>query len=368
MLAHGDELYGIGTIERIYAGGWPEMTTICLGTGHLYDWLRECGAKVELVEGLSRFRPARNSVQALGAIPGRYAEAKRDAERIHAVVKDRGIRIIHTHWLPQQLIAGHLRRHGYHSVWQINNNMNPRRLLGLGRRLNHQFARWGADLLLPASDFIGQNWDGSGVPMTTVRNAAISISDTLSPMPPIPPIRCLVAGRLVADKGHHLAVDAVLRARREGHDIHLDIFGGPLESPYADALRGKIAAENATQAIQFKGFCDDLRERHVRYHLGLQLRIDPEPCSLWVCETMVDGLPLIATATGGTPELVADGVSGVLIPADDSDALARVLIELAEDPTRLAEMRQAAFTRGQQQFRSERFLAQTLEAYHTHLP
>jgi glycosyltransferase involved in cell wall biosynthesis len=113
------------------------------------------------------------------------------------------------------------------------------------------------------------------------------------------------------------------------------------------------------------GFCGDLRHRHTQYHLGLQCRIDPEPCSLWVCETLVDGLPLLASATGGTPELVDDGVTGYLYAPGSAEDLSRKLVGLCVDRAKLAHMRAAAFDRGQRSFTVARFLRETLDAYDT---
>jgi glycosyltransferase involved in cell wall biosynthesis len=363
MLVQGSERYGIGTIERLYAAHWPELTFVCLGTGPLYDWLRARDARVELVEGLARFTAAR-SLRTLTQLPLVMREARRDARRIHDRLAGRAIRVVHTHWLPQQLIAGSMRRFGYRSVWQINNNMSLRRLGGLGVKLNHRLARWGADLLLPASDFIAANWHACGVPIRTIRNAAAPLWDTPTEPPRDGPVRCLVAGRLEASKGHHVAVEAVKRARQAGCDVTLDLYGGPLQaSAYADSLRTRIAEVGLADAVQLKGFCDDLRRRHREYHLGLQCRLDPEPCSLWVCETLVDGLPLVASRTGGTPELVEDGTTGYLYTAGAADELAERLIELCRDRERLAHMRKAAFERGQRMFTIDRFLRETLEAY-----
>ena len=113
------------------------------------------------------------------------------------------------------------------------------------------------------------------------------------------------------------------------------------------------------------GFEPRLREKHQEYHLGLQCRVTPEPCSLWVCETLVDGLPLVASATGGTPELVDNGVTGVLYEAEDEDDFTAKLIGLLRDPARLREMRAKAFARGQQHFTLQRFISDTLAAYET---
>jgi glycosyltransferase involved in cell wall biosynthesis len=258
-----------------------------------------------------------------------------------------------------------LRRHGYASIWQINNTMNPGRLLGLGKRLNHRLAKWGADLLLPASDAIARHWAGCGVPSITIHNAAVPKFSQPNELPE-QPVRCLVAGRLEHTKGHHLAVEAVASARQAGLDVCLDVYGGPLENnPYADALRAQIAAAGCQDAIQLMGFEPALRDKHQQYHLGLQCRITPEPCSLWICETLVDGLPLVASATGGTPELVGDGVTGLLYRGGDAVDLSEKLIQLARDPARLKEMRIQAFARGNRCFTLERFIRETMAAYTT---
>ena len=46
-----------------------------------------------------------------------------------------------------------------------------------------------------------------------------------------------------------------------------------------------------------------------------------------------NGLPTVATAVGGVPELISDGDSGRLVPANDADALAKAIIEVAESDT-----------------------------------
>jgi glycosyltransferase involved in cell wall biosynthesis len=129
-----------------------------------------------------------------------------------------------------------------------------------------------------------------------------------------------------------------------------------------DELRTTLRRREMEEAVRLVGFAGDLRQRHREYHLGLQCRLDPEPCSLWVCETLVDGLPLLASATGGTPELVEDGVTGYLYPAGSAEELSRRLAELCRDRPRLDRMRQAAFDRGRR-FTVDRLLRETLDAY-----
>lgn len=362
MLCQGNEVYGVGTVQKIYAQSIEGLRFICMQTGPMLDWLRERGQQVELVEGLASFI-AGGSVMTILRMPGALAQARRDARHLDALLRPMGVKILHTHWLPQQLIAGFMRRAGYRSVWHIHNNMNPQRLGGLGQKLNHRLARWGADLIMPVSGFIAHNWRGCGVPVEAVHNTAVPVYEQVDPLP-TPPIRCVIAGRLSHSKGHHLAVQAVLAARQAGLDVLLDIFGGPLdENTYADHLQQVVRQASAHEAVRFMGFCQDLRQRHQQYHLGLQCRIDPEPCSMWVCETHRDGLPLIASDSGGTPELVQDGVTGLLYKAGDASDLTEKLIQLASQPDRINQMRMAAFRHGQEYFTIQRFVDQTFQAY-----
>ena len=362
MLCQGDEVYGVGTVLQRYAETMPDASFVALGKGPMVDWLRERRHRVDVVEGLCRYGDGGNSLAVLMRTPRALRQAKRDAAAIDELLRPRNVQIIHAHWRPQQYIAGYMRDLGYRSVWHIHNNMNRRRLMGLGRKLNHRAARWGADLLIPVSAFIGQNWDGCGVPMKVIYNSAPAIFSAPNELPDSR-IRCVVGARLDAEKGHHLAIAAVIGARQAGLDVRLDVFGGPLDSPYALGLQRQVSEADCRDVVRFMGFQTDLRSRHQEYHLGLQCRITPEPCSVWVCETHVDGLPLLASASGGTPELVEDGITGVLFRPGDFAHMTRKLIELASDPGRLQGMRTAAFKRGRQMFTVERFHQETLSAY-----
>ncbi len=362
MLCSGDEVYGVGTVLKIYAQSVPGLRFICMRNGPMMKWLLDHNVDVVHFPALADFQAA-GSLATLARLPGAFAQARNDAARMHEHLKSKGIRIVHTHWLSQQIIGGFLRSHGYKVVWHIHNNMNRNRLRGWGMRLNHLLANWGADAIIAVSDFIKTNYSGSRVPLHTIHNAATRYYEAPNRLP-AGPIRCLTSGRLIDRKGHHLAVQAVLAARRAGLDVRLDIYGGPIENnAYVDQLKDLIKRENANEEIRFMGFCEDLRARHQQYHIGLQCRIDPEPCSMWVCEASTDGLPLLASSTGGTPEIVKDGQTGILFRSGDADDLSKKLIALASDRKRMEEMRVAAFEHGNGYLTSQRFVAETFDVY-----
>ncbi len=64
---------------------------------------------------------------------------------------------------------------------------------------------------------------------------------------------------------------------------------------------------------------------------------------------------MIATRIGGIPEAVADGDTGILVPHEDADALARAMLRLAEDAPLRAAMGNAGRTMAQERFGQARF-------------
>jgi sugar transferase (PEP-CTERM/EpsH1 system associated) len=75
-----------------------------------------------------------------------------------------------------------------------------------------------------------------------------------------------------------------------------------------------------------------------------------EGISNTILEAMASGLPVLATAVGGNAELVAAGETGMLVPADDVEALAAGLVRLASSPDRAAAMGRAGRARVERQF------------------
>jgi glycosyltransferase involved in cell wall biosynthesis len=82
-----------------------------------------------------------------------------------------------------------------------------------------------------------------------------------------------------------------------------------------------------------------------------------------IVEAMWLGRPVVATAVGGSPEAVEDGVSGLLVPRGDAPALAAAISALLRDPERRAQMGAAAAARAATMFDEERVVASLLEAY-----
>jgi glycosyltransferase involved in cell wall biosynthesis len=104
--------------------------------------------------------------------------------------------------------------------------------------------------------------------------------------------------------------------------------------------RGPLEAELAA-AADVAGLTEHLRFLHtrtdtVRLMIGADLFVLPshqEGLPVALMEAMSAGLPVVATIVGGVPDIVTDGVEGLLVPPGRADLLARAVTRLAQDAT-----------------------------------
>ena len=89
----------------------------------------------------------------------------------------------------------------------------------------------------------------------------------------------------------------------------------------------------------------------------------PEPLSRVLLEAMHIGRPVVATAVGGTPEAVEHGVTGLLVPKQDPEALAKAVSELLLDSERRERMGRAAAERAARVFGEDRLVDELIAAY-----
>ncbi len=139
-------------------------------------------------------------------------------------------------------------------------------------------------------------------------------------------------GRLDPDKGVDVLLEAMARVRRTRPDLVLAIVGdGAPGGRCRTALESRAAVPDLAGAVRFCGY----REDAARLAAAFDVQAVPsraEPFGLVLLEAMVRGVPLVATAAGGVPEIVRDGREGMLVPPDDAEALAGALATLLDDP------------------------------------
>lgn len=175
-------------------------------------------------------------------------------------------------------------------------------------------------------------------------------------------------GRLVEVKDQRTLVQAFadlvdgdpeLRGR-----LRLLIVG---DGPLRGALEAQAAALGIADLLWLPGDRDDVAALLTEMDLFVLPSL-AEGISNTVLEAMASGLPVIATRTGGNPELVEDGVNGRLFAVGDAQALAQHLAELAADPSVRRAMGGRSRARVDAQFNWTRAVDEYLSVYDSLLP
>lgn len=150
-------------------------------------------------------------------------------------------------------------------------------------------------------------------------------------------------GRLRPEKRHELALRALDKVRAAGHDVVLCCVG---DGPLRGSLEALAAELGLADHVRFAGERPDAGRLAKAFDVGLLCSVY-EGMPLAAIELLVAGVPLVATAVGSLPELVADG-GGRVVPSGDAKALADALAaELADvggrDRRPVAERARARF-------------------------
>ncbi len=127
-------------------------------------------------------------------------------------------------------------------------------------------------------------------------------------------------------------------------------------------LEARTRQLGLTETVIFAGFRQDL-DRLIPAFDVFCLSSHLEGLGTSLLDAMAFGRPVVATAAGGIPEAVMDGVTGRLVPPRDAQALAGALIEMLGDEPRRIAMGQAARGRFQERFTAERMVRDTLAVY-----
>jgi glycosyltransferase involved in cell wall biosynthesis len=173
-----------------------------------------------------------------------------------------------------------------------------------------------------------------------------AVGSTRDGTDPADPVRLLAVGRFQPKKGYATLFEAVARVSAA---VRLTVVGyGPLQA----ALRAQVEARGLGSRVVWTGALDQPAVR-ARYRDSDLLVVasevapdgDRDGLPNVVVEALSQGLPVVATRTGGIPELVLDGLQGRLVPPRDPGALAAAIEELARDPATRRRMGAAGIAR-----------------------
>lgn len=148
-------------------------------------------------------------------------------------------------------------------------------------------------------------------------------------------LRIFACGRLNVVKGHQDLIEAVRQLRQAGHDVALEIAGQDDEggTGFRLVLEQLIKQHRLQDHVTLLGAIDaaTVKAKLLDAHI-FALASWHEPLGVAYMEAIACGVPTIGTAAGGVPELIDDGVEGLLVPPKAPEALAEAILRIAQTP------------------------------------
>jgi glycosyltransferase involved in cell wall biosynthesis len=143
-------------------------------------------------------------------------------------------------------------------------------------------------------------------------------------------------GRLLAVKGQHRFLEALPPVLRELPNAKVLLVGesGDSESEqrFEAELRSRVVELGIQEQVVFTGLRSDVADLLAAADLAVHTATEPDPCPLVVAEALASTCPLVGAPSGGVPEMVRDGETGLLADPEDPDALSGAMLRLLRDP------------------------------------
>jgi glycosyltransferase involved in cell wall biosynthesis len=166
-------------------------------------------------------------------------------------------------------------------------------------------------------------------------------------------------GRLEPVKGIGFLLEAAATLRARFPELRVEFAGSGTDESRLRSLAERLGLGGV---VSFLGWQEDVNALHRRWQVLAQPSLH-EGFGLAALEAMAAGVPVVASATGGLPELVEDERTGFLVPVGDVEALASRLERLLEDEALRIRMGEAARRRAVRSFSVEEMAARTAAVY-----
>ena len=166
-------------------------------------------------------------------------------------------------------------------------------------------------------------------------------------------------GALVPHKGQKFLIDAMATVRRHVPDAQFVIFG---EGELRPSLEAQIRERDLQKHVVLAGFRDDVLSLTKSADLFVMSSVT-EGLGSTLLDAMAMGLAVVGTSAGGIPEAVEDGVTGVLVPPGQAEALADAIVRVLGDAAARHRLGEAGQARVRAEFGVDKLVDGTLAAY-----
>jgi glycosyltransferase involved in cell wall biosynthesis len=268
---------------------------------------------------------------------------------LKALISATGARLVHANGSRAMAYAGVAGRLAGRSVlWHV-------RVADREAVLDRVLSRL-ARLIIVNSHAVGRRFSGQAASRVRCIYNGIDVTQ-VSPRTPPPHLRrslglpetasvIVSVGRFVRYKGYDYLLDAARIVASERPDTHWVLIG---DGELRESLEERVRQTGLDKQIHFTGWREDVADLIALGDFFITPAIG-EHFGRVVIEAMAIGKAVIATASGGTPEIVLHGETGLLVPPADPDALARAMLTLLTDRRQTEQLGRAGRTRAIAEF------------------
>jgi glycosyltransferase involved in cell wall biosynthesis len=309
---------GAGRYLLNLLSAWDEnrysVAVACPAGGELEKRLKSLGVKVYPLKGGEKSFRISHVAQILGII----AREKVDLIHTHASLSGRiagklsGCRVVMTrHWMGKKSEMGLLRRWINRIIYRLLTD----RVIAVSRAVKVSLIEIGVPAWL-----IKTVYNGINIPNIFENCGKLRMELNI---PAGVPLLGMIA-RLVPEKGHEYAIKAMPEILRRFPDARLVLVGDGPSRTYLEDLCERVGVK---ERVIFLGFRKDVEKIAIDFDVILMPSLS-EGLPLALLESMALGKPVVASEVGGIPEVIKDGINGVLVPPGDAGALAEKIVGL----------------------------------------
>ena len=331
----------------------------CPGEGKFVEELRKIGVEIVVIPydrrilNLSR---SENSHHLL-TLAQSFWWLKPTILGLRKLVKDEAVDLIVTNGIKCHFIGSFLSLiTNVRLIWHVRDFIDTLWLQWMIRSMGHVFP----DKIITNSHAVRNIFSRNGKTQTVYNGIDLSLFDPgtdgerVRTMLNISKETKLIGtvGHLAPLKGYEELMEAMGKVVREGFDVKLVVVGDaiyPHSQRYKRKLLSLVESNGLNDRVIFAGHREDIPELLASFDIFV-LPSQSEGFGRVNLEAMAMGKPVISTNVGGIPEVVVDGVTGILVPPDDPNALSRALMKLLDDPSQRESMGREGRKRVEERF------------------
>lgn len=293
------------------------------------------------------------------------------ARRLATVLRDGQFSLVHTH-TPRSVFVGRAAalRTGVPVVHHLHSPTASDTTHRLRNWLNATVERLslsGVDAVIAVSESIGRYGRQIGLPpgrLHVVPNG-VPLGQTL-------PVRSPPRGEWTLGtvalfrprKGLELLLQALALLRGARLPVRLRAVGSFETAQYESRIKAFAAQLGVNELVEWRGFSSNVAEELKTLDLFVLPSLFGEGMPMVVLEAMSAGVPVIGTSVEGVPEVVRDGLEGLIVPPNDGRALASAVERFVTGEVNWAEMRRNAHRRQSERYSQQAMAAGVARVYH----